>query len=158
MFKLPDSRPRHTLIFILRWDGEDQQHLSMWLSNSCSRSRYLFWLALRLVKSIQRVLDAFLGQRSLWVFCWYLYFPLTIRNIKTNSISSQWSSVSFLFPKLDLNSTADNKDWWSGMFFFTGPVLLLLSTIFEWIMGNFFSMMVMVRKPFHIIALWHAFE
>jgi len=31
----------------------------------------------------------------------------------------------------------------SGIFFFTGPVLLLLATIFEWIMGNFFSMMVM---------------
>ncbi|KAN0067440.1 GPR1/FUN34/yaaH family domain containing protein [Elaphomyces granulatus] len=29
-----------------------------------------------------------------------------------------------------------------GIFFFTGPVLLLLSTIFEWIMGNFFTMMV----------------
>ncbi|PMD30073.1 plasma membrane ammonium transporter [Hyaloscypha variabilis F] len=31
----------------------------------------------------------------------------------------------------------------AGIFFFTGPVLLLLATIFEWIMGNFFSMMVM---------------
>jgi succinate-acetate transporter protein len=31
----------------------------------------------------------------------------------------------------------------SGIFYFTGPVLLLLATIFEWIMGNFFSMMVM---------------
>jgi succinate-acetate transporter protein len=31
----------------------------------------------------------------------------------------------------------------SGIFFFTGPVLLLLATIFEWIMGNFLSMMVM---------------
>ena len=30
----------------------------------------------------------------------------------------------------------------SGMFFFTGPVLLLLSTIFEWVQGNFFPMMV----------------
>jgi succinate-acetate transporter protein len=29
------------------------------------------------------------------------------------------------------------------MFFFTGPVLLVLATIFEWIMGNFFSMLVM---------------
>lgn len=28
------------------------------------------------------------------------------------------------------------------MFFFTGPVLLLLGTIFEWVMGNFFPMMV----------------
>ena len=28
------------------------------------------------------------------------------------------------------------------MFFFTGPVLLILTTIFEWIMGNFFPMMV----------------
>lgn len=25
-----------------------------------------------------------------------------------------------------------------GIFFFVGPVLLLLGTIFEWIMGNFF--------------------
>tara|TARA_R110002060_G_scaffold45101_9_gene56440 strand:- start:10 stop:483 length:474 start_codon:yes stop_codon:yes gene_type:complete len=31
----------------------------------------------------------------------------------------------------------------SGIFFFTGPVLLLLALIFEWIMGNFFSMLVM---------------
>ncbi|PSR97805.1 GPR1/FUN34/yaaH family-domain-containing protein [Coniella lustricola] len=30
-----------------------------------------------------------------------------------------------------------------GIFFFTGPLLLTLSLIFEWIMGNFFSMMVM---------------
>jgi hypothetical protein len=26
----------------------------------------------------------------------------------------------------------------AGIFFFTGPVLLLLGTIFEWVMGNFF--------------------
>lgn len=26
----------------------------------------------------------------------------------------------------------------SGIFFFTGPVLLTLALIFEWIMGNFF--------------------
>ncbi|KAG9237310.1 GPR1/FUN34/yaaH family-domain-containing protein [Amylocarpus encephaloides] len=31
----------------------------------------------------------------------------------------------------------------AGIFYFTGPVLLLLALIFEWIMGNFFSMMVM---------------
>jgi len=30
----------------------------------------------------------------------------------------------------------------AGMFMFVGPLLLLLTTIFEWIMGNFFSMMV----------------
>jgi uncharacterized protein len=29
-----------------------------------------------------------------------------------------------------------------GIFFFTGPVLLILTTIFEWILGNFFPMMV----------------
>ncbi|ETI29486.1 hypothetical protein G647_01939 [Cladophialophora carrionii CBS 160.54] len=29
-----------------------------------------------------------------------------------------------------------------GIFFFVGPLLLTLTTIFEWIMGNFFSMMV----------------
>jgi succinate-acetate transporter protein len=29
-----------------------------------------------------------------------------------------------------------------GIFFFTGPVLLLLTMIFEWAMGNFFPMMV----------------
>ena len=27
----------------------------------------------------------------------------------------------------------------AGIFFFTGPVLLILGTIFEWIMGNFFA-------------------
>ncbi|KAI0598105.1 GPR1/FUN34/yaaH family-domain-containing protein [Biscogniauxia sp. FL1348] len=31
----------------------------------------------------------------------------------------------------------------AGIFFFVGPVLMLLALIFEWIMGNFFSMMVM---------------
>ena len=31
----------------------------------------------------------------------------------------------------------------AGIFFFTGPVLLVLATIFEWIMGNFFP----VSKP-----------
>lgn len=31
----------------------------------------------------------------------------------------------------------------AGIFFFVGPVLLILATIFEWIMGNFFPMMVM---------------
>ncbi|KAH9890762.1 GPR1/FUN34/yaaH family-domain-containing protein [Xylariomycetidae sp. FL2044] len=30
-----------------------------------------------------------------------------------------------------------------GIFFFVGPVLLILALIFEWIMGNFFPMMVM---------------
>jgi len=31
----------------------------------------------------------------------------------------------------------------AGMFFFTGPILLLTTMVFEWIMGNFFSMIVM---------------
>ncbi|RFU33302.1 hypothetical protein B7463_g3021, partial [Scytalidium lignicola] len=30
-----------------------------------------------------------------------------------------------------------------GIFYFTGPVLLVLATIFEWVMGNFLSMMIM---------------
>jgi len=30
-----------------------------------------------------------------------------------------------------------------GIFYFTGPVLLLLASVFEWVMGNFFSMIVM---------------
>ncbi|RYP55995.1 hypothetical protein DL769_009995 [Monosporascus sp. CRB-8-3] len=30
-----------------------------------------------------------------------------------------------------------------GIFFFTGPLLLLFAMVFEWIMGNFFPMMVM---------------
>jgi succinate-acetate transporter protein len=34
------------------------------------------------------------------------------------------------------------KEMCSGMFLFVGPVLLLLTTIFEWAMGNFFPMMV----------------
>ena len=33
----------------------------------------------------------------------------------------------------------------SGIFFFVGPVLLVLTTIFEWIMGNFFSMVSEIR-------------
>ena len=31
----------------------------------------------------------------------------------------------------------------SGIFFFVGPVLLVFAMVFEWIMGNFFPMMVM---------------
>lgn len=31
----------------------------------------------------------------------------------------------------------------AGIFFFTGPVLLTFAMVFEWIMGNFFPMMVM---------------
>lgn len=38
-------------------------------------------------------------------------------------------------------------DWYiiknRGIFFFVGPVLLLFAMVFEWIMGNFFPMMVM---------------
>ncbi|KAI3319888.1 GPR1/FUN34/yaaH family-domain-containing protein [Xylariaceae sp. AK1471] len=30
-----------------------------------------------------------------------------------------------------------------GIFFFTGPVLLIFAMVFEWVMGNFFPMMVM---------------
>jgi succinate-acetate transporter protein len=30
-----------------------------------------------------------------------------------------------------------------GIFFFVGPVTMILALIFEWILGNFFSMMVM---------------
>jgi succinate-acetate transporter protein len=54
------------------------------------------------------------------------------------------------------------------MFFFTGPVLLILATIFEWIMGNFFSMLLMgmytvfwlsfgvIETPTSIIKLEHS--
>jgi len=38
---------------------------------------------------------------------------------------------------------AGSLDAVAGIFFFTGPVLLTFALIFEWIMGNFFSMMVM---------------
>ncbi|KAH9907200.1 GPR1/FUN34/yaaH family-domain-containing protein [Xylariomycetidae sp. FL2044] len=31
----------------------------------------------------------------------------------------------------------------AGIFFFVGPTLMLLALVFEWVMGNFFSMMVM---------------
>ena len=33
-----------------------------------------------------------------------------------------------------------------GIFFFVGPLLLTLATIFEWIMGNFFSVSELGRK------------
>jgi succinate-acetate transporter protein len=39
-------------------------------------------------------------------------------------------------------TAADQSYHHSGIFFFVGPVLLILTVIFEWIMGNFFSMMV----------------
>jgi len=38
---------------------------------------------------------------------------------------------------------AGSLDAVAGIFFFTGPVLLTFALIFEWIMGNLFSMMVM---------------
>ncbi|KAF4621918.1 hypothetical protein G7Y89_g14428 [Cudoniella acicularis] len=38
---------------------------------------------------------------------------------------------------------ATTLDGVAGIFFFTGPLLLTLACIFEWIMGNFFSMMAM---------------
>lgn len=40
------------------------------------------------------------------------------------------------------NASFADDERTSGIFFFTGPVLLFLTTIFEWIMGNFFPMMV----------------
>lgn len=49
------------------------------------------------------------------------------------------SVVSYPFLRISAEQSSLN----SGIFYFTGPVLLLLATIFEWIMGNFFSMMVM---------------
>ncbi|EXJ85853.1 hypothetical protein A1O1_06222 [Capronia coronata CBS 617.96] len=44
-------------------------------------------------------------------------------------VSMGWGSAEGLSPVV-------------GIFFFVGPVLLVLTTIFEWIMGNFFPMMV----------------
>jgi hypothetical protein len=52
-------------------------------------------------------------------------------------------SRKFYFPSLSRGIRILILKPHSGIFFFTGPVLLLLATIFEWIMGNFFSMMVM---------------
>ena len=43
----------------------------------------------------------------------------------------------------EASHTLAGADLDSGIFFFVGPLLLTLGTIFEWIMGNFFSMMVM---------------
>jgi uncharacterized protein len=43
----------------------------------------------------------------------------------------------------DLASTAEADYHHSGIFLFVGPVLLVFGFIFEWILGNFFSMMVM---------------
>lgn len=42
-------------------------------------------------------------------------------------------------------SGCETKTLWdcSGIFFFTGPVLLIFAMVFEWVMGNFFPMMVM---------------
>jgi len=38
----------------------------------------------------------------------------------------------------------------AGIFFFVGPLLLTLATIFEWIMGNFFS--VRCHYSFHLLS------
>jgi succinate-acetate transporter protein len=51
-----------------------------------------------------------------------------------------WGGASGLYPVV-------------GIFFFVGPLLLTLACIFEWIMGNFFSMMVMGMYDFHISTI-----
>lgn len=70
---------------------------------------------------------------------------------------SRWSSVclSFLSPTLsypidhlnlntfEISISEYHTNTSSGIFFFVGPLLLTLGLIFEWIMGNFFPMMVM---------------
>ena len=35
----------------------------------------------------------------------------------------------------------------AGIFFFVGPLLLTLATIFEWVMGNFFPVRCHVQQP-----------
>ena len=46
-------------------------------------------------------------------------------------------------PKYTSNAPELTTTSRSGIFFFVGPVLLLFSMVAEWIMGNFFPMMVM---------------
>jgi len=41
------------------------------------------------------------------------------------------------------DATTQQLTCYSGIFFFVGPVLLIFAMVFEWIMGNFFPMMVM---------------
>ncbi|RYO79643.1 hypothetical protein DL766_010596 [Monosporascus sp. MC13-8B] len=43
----------------------------------------------------------------------------------------------------DPASSTSPRKCLGGIFFFTGPLLLLFAMIFEWVMGNFFPMMVM---------------
>ena len=49
-------------------------------------------------------------------------------------------AVACVWSTAELHLDADRL--FRGIFFFTGPLLLFLATVFEWIMGNFFSMMV----------------
>ena len=41
-----------------------------------------------------------------------------------------------------------------GIFFFVGPVLLLLGTIFEWIMGNFFPVSTFCSERQRLVAVF----
>lgn len=61
-------------------------------------------------------------QRACPLWCKSLYTPIS------------------LWPICELALTYGTN---SGIFFFVGPVLLLFAMVFEWVMGNFFPMMVM---------------
>jgi hypothetical protein len=51
-----------------------------------------------------------------------------------------WMSI-VRSPSIDTSTgTLTPSTLHSGIFFFVGPLLLTLTVIFEWIMGNFFSM------------------
>lgn len=54
--------------------------------------------------------------------------------------ASSLESVAYVEPILQSCVQADQLC--SGIFFFTGPLLLILATIFEFIMGSFLSMMI----------------
>ena len=57
------------------------------------------------------------------------FLGFVISTMTFSMVMMGWGGASGLYPVV-------------GIFFFVGPLLLTLSVIFEWIMGNFFSMMV----------------
>jgi uncharacterized protein len=53
-----------------------------------------------------------------------------------------FSPVVYAYPCHCISRMKADKSY-RGIFFFVGPVLLVFAMVFEWVMGNFFPMMVM---------------
>lgn len=73
--------------------------------------------------------------------------PHTGDNVKRYANATPLGFVGFVISTMTFSMIlmgwggADGSYAIAGMFLFVGPLLLVLTTIFEWIMGNFFPMM-----------------